>query len=129
MRRTTLVTTGMLVDTGDVTVSVVAVVAAQVLAGVGVSLTGPETVRHLWGTPVFAMLCALIGLAVGALVRHSAGAVAIAAGYSAVYPRESPGGWYLLGHTTIGLWDEDATPPALLAPGTVVRFVDANGAS
>ncbi|EON31651.1 hypothetical protein GTC6_16765 [Gordonia terrae C-6] len=56
---------------------VVAVVVAQVLSGVGVSLTGPETVRHLWGTPVFAMLCALIGLAVGALVRHSAGAVAI----------------------------------------------------
>lgn len=61
--------------------------------------------------------------------RVPAGAVAIAAGYSAVYPRESPGGWYLLGHTTIGLWDEDATPPALLSPGTVVRFVDANGAS
>lgn len=36
-------------------VSVVAVVAAQVLAGIGVSLTGPETVRHLWGTPVFAL--------------------------------------------------------------------------
>lgn len=39
-------------------VVVVAVVAAQVLADVGVSLTGPEVVRHLWGTPVFAMLCA-----------------------------------------------------------------------
>ncbi|MDL9938021.1 allophanate hydrolase subunit 1 [Gordonia sp. ABSL1-1] len=52
------------------------------------------------------------------------GSVAIAAGYSAIYPRDSPGGWQLLGHTTIGLWDENAQPPALLAPGTIVTFTD-----
>ena len=44
------------------------------------------------------------------------------AGYSAVYPRQSPGGWYLLGRTGVRLWDETADRPALLAPGTLVRF-------
>ncbi|MFE0748456.1 allophanate hydrolase subunit 1 [Gordonia sp. NPDC058843] len=53
------------------------------------------------------------------------GSVAIAAGYSAVYPKPSPGGWQLLGHTDVGLWDENAEPPALFATGRVVRFVDA----
>ena len=51
-----------------------------------------------------------------------AGAVAVADVWSAVYPRESPGGWRLLGTTALPLWDESRTPPALLAPGTRVRF-------
>ncbi|GAA1456694.1 5-oxoprolinase subunit B family protein [Williamsia maris] len=51
-----------------------------------------------------------------------AGAVAVAAGYSAVYPRSSPGGWHLLGHSEIALWDLDAQPPAILMPGRLVRF-------
>jgi KipI family sensor histidine kinase inhibitor len=52
-----------------------------------------------------------------------AGAVAIAGEYSAVYPRRSPGGWRLLGSTDVALWDLDRDPPALLTPGTTVRFV------
>lgn len=55
-----------------------------------------------------------------------AGAVAVAAGYSAVYPRRSPGGWFLLGHTATTMWDSTARPPALLAAGTTVRFVTAS---
>lgn len=51
-----------------------------------------------------------------------AGAVAIAGEYTAVYPRPSPGGWQLLGHTTVALWDTDRPFPALLTPGTKVRF-------
>ena len=51
-----------------------------------------------------------------------AGSVAIAAGYSAVYPTASPGGWHLLGHTERQVWDVDRDPPALLVPGTNVRF-------
>lgn len=54
--------------------------------------------------------------------RVPAGSVAIAAGYAAVYPGASPGGWHLLGTTDIVLFDPSRTPPALLAPGTVVRF-------
>jgi KipI family sensor histidine kinase inhibitor len=54
--------------------------------------------------------------------RVPRGAVAIAAGYSAVYPSASPGGWHLIGSTTTMLWDERADPPAALVPGRRVRF-------
>jgi 5-oxoprolinase (ATP-hydrolysing) subunit B len=54
--------------------------------------------------------------------RVPAGSVGIAGEFSGVYPRESPGGWRLLGRTDARLWDVDRTPPALLAPGTGVRF-------
>ncbi|MFI5775640.1 allophanate hydrolase subunit 1 [Nocardia sp. NPDC051570] len=52
-----------------------------------------------------------------------AGAVALAGGYSAVYPRKSPGGWRIIGRTETTLWDLDRPEPALLRPGTRVRFV------
>lgn len=52
----------------------------------------------------------------------AAGSVAIAAGYSAVYPSASPGGWHLLGRTDTRMWDLDRDPPALLVPGTPVTF-------
>lgn len=55
--------------------------------------------------------------------RVPAGSVAIAAGFSAVYPSASPGGWNLLGRSDITLFDVDRDPPALLVPGTHVRFV------
>jgi KipI family sensor histidine kinase inhibitor len=58
--------------------------------------------------------------------RVPAGAVAVAAGYSAVYPQASPGGWQLLGRTELAVWDLTRDPPALLAPGTRVRFVRAD---
>lgn len=50
------------------------------------------------------------------------GSVAIAAGYGAVYPSTSPGGWHLLGSTAVTLWDPDSDPPAVLRPGRTVRF-------
>lgn len=52
-----------------------------------------------------------------------AGAVALAGRYSGIYPRPSPGGWQLIGHTDLQLWDVDRDPPALLQPGWRVRFV------
>lgn len=51
-----------------------------------------------------------------------AGSVAIAAHYCAVYPARSPGGWHLLGRCDETLFDPSATNPALLRPGTRVRF-------
>src|SRR4051794_33832741 len=54
-----------------------------------------------------------------------AGSVAIAGEFAGVYPRRSPGGWRLLGRTDAPLWDVTRTPPALLAPGTPVRFLPA----
>jgi len=55
--------------------------------------------------------------------RVPAGTVAIAGPYSGVYPRESPGGWRLLGRTDAVLFDAARVPPALLAPGDRVTFV------
>lgn len=57
--------------------------------------------------------------------RVPAGAVALAGAFTGVYPRPGPGGWQLLGRTDAVLWDLAAQPPALLAPGTRVRFVEA----
>jgi KipI family sensor histidine kinase inhibitor len=57
--------------------------------------------------------------------RVPAGSVALAGAYTGVYPSASPGGWLLIGRTSIRLFDVDADPPALLAPGTRVRFVRA----
>jgi KipI family sensor histidine kinase inhibitor len=54
--------------------------------------------------------------------RVPAGAVGLAGEFCGVYPRESPGGWRLLGHTEAVLWDAGREPAALLAPGTRVRF-------
>lgn len=54
-----------------------------------------------------------------------AGSVALADEYTGVYPGSSPGGWQLIGRTTATLWRSDADVPALLSPGTQVRFVDA----
>lgn len=59
-----------------------------------------------------------------ARVRVPAGSVAIAGEFSSVYPRVSPGGWQLLGHTDATLWDVAAEPPAVLLPGAVVEFRD-----
>ncbi|SFI12979.1 sensor histidine kinase inhibitor, KipI family [Nocardioides psychrotolerans] len=54
-----------------------------------------------------------------------AGAVALAGSWCGVYPTASPGGWRLLGRTDVVLWDATRTDPALLPPGTRVRFVRA----
>ncbi len=51
-----------------------------------------------------------------------AGAVALADGFSAVYPRSSPGGWQLIGRTTASMWDDHRSQPALLQPGMRVVF-------
>jgi KipI family sensor histidine kinase inhibitor len=51
-----------------------------------------------------------------------AGSVAVAGRYSGVYPGASPGGWQLLGRTDLQMWDVRREPPALLVPGTLVRF-------
>lgn len=54
------------------------------------------------------------------------GSVAVAGGFSSVYPRESPGGWQLIGRTDVVAWDLTRDPPALFSPGVRVRFVEAS---
>jgi KipI family sensor histidine kinase inhibitor len=56
--------------------------------------------------------------------RVPAGSVALAGRWCGVYPGASPGGWRLLGRTDATLWDPAQAEPALLAPGTRVRFED-----
>jgi KipI family sensor histidine kinase inhibitor len=54
--------------------------------------------------------------------RVPTGSVAIAGAFGGVYPRQSPGGWRLIGRTDTTLWDPESAEPALLAPGRRVRF-------
>jgi len=54
--------------------------------------------------------------------RVPAGSIAIAAGMTAIYPVESPGGWHLIGATPIRLFDPRGSRPALFKPGDTVRF-------
>ena len=51
------------------------------------------------------------------------GSVGLAGPWCGVYPTSSPGGWRLIGRTELALWRADQPNPALLAPGTRVRFV------
>jgi KipI family sensor histidine kinase inhibitor len=54
--------------------------------------------------------------------RVPAGSVGLAGEFSGIYPRESPGGWQLIGRTEAVLWDVERTHPALLIPGMWVTF-------
>lgn len=62
-------------------------------------------------------------------VSVPAGSVAVAGPYTGVYPRSSPGGWHLIGTTDADLWDLAREEPALLVPGSTVRFVPTSTAS
>ncbi len=55
-----------------------------------------------------------------------ANSVAIAGPQAAVYPWQSPGGWHLVGRTTVRMFDAgNVERPALLVPGDTVRFIHA----
>jgi allophanate hydrolase subunit 2/allophanate hydrolase subunit 1 len=54
--------------------------------------------------------------------RVPAGSLAVAAGYAALYPQASPGGWWLLGRTATSLFDQHRPRPSLLAPGDLVAL-------
>ncbi|WP_233255631.1 5-oxoprolinase subunit B family protein [Naasia lichenicola] len=51
-----------------------------------------------------------------------AGSVGLAGEFTGVYPRESPGGWQLIGRTDAVLWDATKDFPARISPGDLVRF-------
>ena len=53
--------------------------------------------------------------------------MAIAAGQTGIYPVDSPGGWQLIGQTSLPLHDARREPPFLLAPGDTVRFIPEQG--
>lgn len=52
-----------------------------------------------------------------------AGSVAIGGSQTGIYPLATPGGWHIIGSTSVRLFDPAAAPAALLQPGDTVRFV------
>lgn len=58
--------------------------------------------------------------------RVPAGSVAIAAGFTGVYPFASPGGWHLLGRAGVAMFDAHRAHPSLVDAGDRVRFVEAD---
>ena len=51
-----------------------------------------------------------------------AGSVAVGGGFASVYPQSTPGGWMVLGRTSIRLFDPHRPPYALLRAGDTIRF-------
>lgn len=54
-----------------------------------------------------------------------AGTVAIAGAQAGIYPLPTPGGWHLIGRTTLPMFLPEHDPPSLFVPGDRVRFFDA----
>jgi inhibitor of KinA len=55
--------------------------------------------------------------------RVLAGSVAIAGQQTAVYPLDSPGGWQIIGRTSLRMFDRDRPDPFLLQCADRVKFV------
>ena len=56
-----------------------------------------------------------------------AGSVAIAAGLTGIYPARLPGGWHIIGRTSLSLFNAQLDPPAYLCAGDRVRFIQEEG--
>ena len=56
-------------------------------------------------------------------VRVRGGSVGIAGLQTGIYPRDSPGGWQVIGRTPLRVFDVERVPAALFEPGDDVRFV------
>lgn len=103
--------------------------------GVALLLTGTDLrVAFLGFSPGFPYLIGLPEPLAAVRRRPSprpmvpAGSVAVASGFASVYPQSTPGGWMLLGHTSVQLFDPEKPPYALLRAGDRVRFRAAGSA-
>ncbi len=56
-------------------------------------------------------------------LKVPAGSVGIAGTQTGVYPLESPGGWRIIGRTSLRLFDATRQVPTPISPGDKVRFV------
>ena len=57
--------------------------------------------------------------------RVPAGSVAMAGRQTGIYPLPSPGGWHLIGRTSVKLFLPDSDPPCLFRAGDRVKFFSA----
>lgn len=55
--------------------------------------------------------------------RVHTGTVAIAGSQTGIYPIDSPGGWRLIGHTSMRIFDPSSESPFLFSPGDEIRFI------
>jgi KipI family sensor histidine kinase inhibitor len=55
--------------------------------------------------------------------RVHSGTVALAGSQTGIYPIDSPGGWRLIGYTSMCLFDPNTESPFLFAPGDEVKFI------
>ena len=98
------------------------------LEEISAALELPFEVATLGFSPGFGYLSGLRGPLAGLARRDAprprvaAGSLAVAAGMAAIYPQDSPGGWWLLGRTGVSMFDQQRRPPALLSAGDEVRF-------
>lgn len=87
----------------------------------------PFTVAFLGYTPGFAFLTGLPAhLQMPRLSapreRVPAGSVALGGPWAGVYPTETPGGWRIIGSTTVKLFDLNRPEPVWWQPGDTIRF-------
>jgi inhibitor of KinA len=54
------------------------------------------------------------------------GAVGIAGDQTGIYPRESPGGWNIIGNSPINFFDVEKDPPCFAKPGDKIQFIPIN---
>lgn len=85
-------------------------------------------------SPGFPYLVGLPG-ALAAIGRRStprtavpAGSVALAGGFAGIYPQATPGGWWVVGRTSLRLFDPKSPPFARLRAGDRVRLAAASPA-
>lgn len=95
------------------------IIAAHTATPAKVRVLGPSGGPLLDGPPLPRPIKRLTRPRVGV----PEGSVALAGENAALYPREMPGGWRLIGRTPLRLVDLDADPPLAYAPGDTVRFV------
>ena len=55
-------------------------------------------------------------------IKIHEGSVGIAGQQTGIYPSESPGGWQIIGRTPLKLFNINQNPPALILPGSYVKF-------
>lgn len=56
-------------------------------------------------------------------LRVPAGSVAIGGNQTGIYSLETPGGWHVIGRTSVAMFRPDLDPPCLLKAGDRVRFI------